>query len=88
MRASVAPGTAQAGAPGPWFRTDGLGQLAEPAGPRTRDPEPGRFLRADRLGDGADLLQQGRQVEVMVRFEDVFPFDLEHLGSFEGDPSI
>src|SRR5437588_8941297 len=49
------------------------------------DPEPGYYVRAGCLASSADLLQQARQVEVVMRLPDALPLNLEHLRGFEVD---
>src|SRR6185437_12847628 len=51
------------------------------------DPEPGYYVRAGCLAGSADLLQQARQVEVVMRLPDALPLNLEHLRGFEADPA-
>src|SRR5579872_1832164 len=57
------------------------------AGSGPLDPEPGDYVRAGLLGGSADLLQQARQVEVVMRLPDALPFNLEHLRGFQADPA-
>ena len=46
-------------------------------------------MRSSRVvSHGADLLQQARQIEVVMRLADALPVNLEHLGGFEADPAI
>src|SRR5580704_11875682 len=49
------------------------------------DAEPAYYVRAGCLAGSADLLQQARQVEVVMRLPDVLPLNLEHLRGFEVD---